>query len=173
MANVIKSAPQLFTSDNTEWETPKPFFDVLNSIHMFDLDVCATPFNSKCESFYTKADDCLSKDWQGHRCWMNPPYGRDVGKYLAKALYEGGKPGTKVVCLLPARTDTHWWHSFAMRSSGILFVRGRLTFVGAMASAPFPSAVIVFDGPRPYPVFGTMEKCNEGGKKYRILCNHE
>ena len=78
-------------------------------------------------------------------CWMNPPYGKEIGKWMEKAYEESRKNGTTVVCLVPARTDTAWWHDFAMRGS-ICFLRGRLKFGGSKNAAPFPSAIIVFAG---------------------------
>lgn len=123
------------------WETPQSFFDRLNAEFCFTLDVCATKDNAKCDRFFTKSCDGLFQDWTG-RCWMNPPYGREIGKWMKKA-YESALNGALVVCLVPARTDTSWWHNYAMRGE-IQFIRGRLKFGGSKNSAPFPSAVVVF-----------------------------
>ncbi len=73
---------------------------------------------------------------------MNPPYGREIKKWMEKAYLESTK-GAVVVCLVPARTDTAWWHDYAMLGK-VRFIRGRLKFSGAKHSAPFPSAVVVF-----------------------------
>lgn len=81
----------LFTSQTDEWETPKDFFDAINKEFHFDLDVCATTVNAKCEEYYTKKEDGLSQKWHGN-CWMNPPYGREIGKWMKKAL-EASKEG--------------------------------------------------------------------------------
>lgn len=75
--------------------------------------------------------------------WLNPPYGRDIGKWVEKAYKESLKENTVVVCLLPARTDTAWFHDYCMYGR-VIFVRGRLKFGGAKNSAPFPSMVVIF-----------------------------
>ena len=131
----------LLSSNTCEWETPQLFFDALNAEYHFDVDVCATANNAKCERYYTKEKDGLSQQWKGV-CWMNPPYGREIGKWMRKA-YESSLYGATVVCLVPARTDTAWWHDYAMKGE-IEFVRGRLKFGGSKANAPFPSAIVTF-----------------------------
>ena len=105
------------------------------------LDVAAQPGNAKCERYYTPADDALTQAWEGV-CWCNPPYGRDLGLWIAKA-YESAQAGATVVCLLPVRTDTRWWQTYIL-SAEVRFVPGRLTFGGASNPAPFPSAVVIF-----------------------------
>ena len=142
LANQSKNLSVHFSSKTCVWETPWDFFQKLDAEFRFDLDVCALPENAKCERYFTPEVDGLCQDWRGV-CWMNPPYGREIGKWVAKA-FESAKAGTTVVCLLPARTDTAWWHSFVLEATEIRFVRGRLRFVGAESSAPFPSAVVVF-----------------------------
>lgn len=131
----------LLSSNTCEWETPQLFFDALNAEHHFDVDVCATANNAKCERYYTKEQDGLSQQWKGV-CWMNPPYGREIRKWMRKA-YESSLYGATVVCLVPARTDTAWWHDYAMKGE-VEFVRGRLKFGGSKANAPFPSAIVTF-----------------------------
>jgi phage N-6-adenine-methyltransferase len=133
----------MFSSKTDLWATPQDFFDKLNALHVFELDVCATPENAKCNKYYTVADDGLAQQWQGV-CWMNPPYGRDIKAWMKKA-YESSLNGAKVVCLVPARTDTQWWHDYAMKGQ-IEFIKGRLKFGGHKDSAPFPSAVVIFNG---------------------------
>lgn len=133
----------LFTSTTDLWATPQGFFDEYNHIYQFDLDVCATPENAKCSRYFTKEQDGLKQDWKG-ACWMNPPYGREIGNWVKKA-YESSLGGALVVCLLPARTDTAWFHDYCAKGN-IKFIRGRLKFGGAKNSAPFPSMVVVFDG---------------------------
>lgn len=133
----------LFTSNTSEWETPQWLFDKLNNTYKFTLDVCALPENAKCVTYYTPDIDGLSQKWRGS-CWMNPPYGREIGKWIKKA-YESAQDGATVVCLLPARTDTAWWHDYCMHGD-ITFLRGRLKFGNAKNSAPFPSAIVVFRG---------------------------
>lgn len=117
------------------------FFDDLDSEFGFELDVCALPSNAKCERYFTPADDGLSQTWSGV-CWMNPPYGKEIGLWMRKA-YLSSRQGATVVCLVPARTDMRWWHDYAMRGQ-IRFIKGRLKFGDAKANAPFPSAVVIF-----------------------------
>jgi len=131
-----------FSSERDNWETPQNFFDKLNEEFGFTLDVCAEDNTAKCEKYYTKKDDAFTKEWKGV-CWMNPPYGRGIGVWLKKA-YETSQNGSTIVCLIPSRTDTKWWHDYIMKSSEIRFVKGRLKFDGHKNSAPFPSAVVVF-----------------------------
>ena len=136
-------APALFRSQKTEWETPPELFAVLNREFSFTLDVCATPANRKCTAYFTRKQDGLRQRWSGS-CWMNPPYGRDIGVWVRKAREESAR-GARVVSLLPARTDTTWWHDTVMRAQEIRLLRGRLTFVGASFPAPFPSTIALFD----------------------------
>jgi site-specific DNA-methyltransferase (adenine-specific) len=131
----------LFSSRTEEWATPPDLYAALDAEFGFTLDPCATPENTKCITFYTKADDGLRKPWSGH-VFMNPPYGKTIGLWMAKA-WEESRLGALVVCLVPARTDTAWWHSYATRGE-VRFLRGRLRFGGASSGAPFPSAVVVF-----------------------------
>lgn len=128
-----------FSSADTTWETPQDFFDMLDLEFSFQLDVCASSENTKCERFYS--ENSLEKEWTG-RCWMNPPYGREIGKWVEKA-YMTALQGHLVVCLIPARTDTKWWHNYVFKGD-VWFVPGRLKFGGSRHSAPFPSAVVVF-----------------------------
>lgn len=136
-----------FSSKKMDWATPKDFFDKLNNEFGFDLDVCASDENAKCPDYFTEQDDCLTQDWSGRRCFMNPPYGREIGKFIAKARREAQENGALVVCLIPARTDTAYWHDHIFdHAAEIRFIRGRLKFGDGKNSAPFPSAVVVFDG---------------------------
>jgi phage N-6-adenine-methyltransferase len=131
-----------FSSKTELWATPLDFFKQWESlIGGFDIDVCATKDNTKCKKFFSKEDDGLSKDWTG-KCWMNPPYGKEIGKWMKKA-YESSKNGACVVCLVPSRTDTRWWHDYAMKGK-ITFIKGRLKFGDSKNSAPFPSAIVIF-----------------------------
>ena len=135
----------LFSSKTCEWETPQDFFDKLNNEFHFEVDVCSTHENAKCEKHYTIAEDGLSQEWKGV-CWLNPPYGREIGKWIRKAYESNVFGGGTIVCLIPSRTDTKWWHDYVMKADEIRFVRGRLKFGGSKNSAPFPSAVVVFRG---------------------------
>ncbi len=132
-----------FRSDSYEWSTPEDLFQELHTEFSFDLDVCASAANAKCERFYTRKDDGLKQAWTG-TCWCNPPYGRDIGRWVEKAFESATRGMATVVCLVPARTDTRWWHDFVSQASDVRFLKGRLKFGGHENSAPFPSAVVVF-----------------------------
>lgn len=130
-----------FSSKTDLWATPVDFFNKYNEKFNFELDVCATHENAKCTKYFTIEDDGLSKEWSGI-CWMNPPYGREIIKWMEKA-YKSSLNGATIVCLVPARTDTKWWHEYAIKGE-VEFIRGRLKFGGSKNSAPFPSAVVIF-----------------------------
>jgi phage N-6-adenine-methyltransferase len=131
-----------FSSATDDWATPDDYFqEVVDAFGPFDIDVCADCDNAKAPVYFTKDQDGLAQQWEG-RCWMNPPYGREIGAWMQKA-YESALNGAFVACLVPARTDTAWWHNFAMRGE-ITFIRGRLKFGKAKNSAPFPSALVIF-----------------------------
>ena len=131
-----------FSSKTELWATPMDFFQKWSDlIGGFDIDVCANKDNAKCQKFFSKEDDGLSQEWIG-KCWMNPPYGKEIGHWMKKA-YECSQKGATVVCLVPSRTDTKWWHDYAMKGQ-ITFIKGRLKFGDSKNSAPFPSAVVVF-----------------------------
>jgi hypothetical protein len=122
---------------------PQHVFAALDREFHFELDVCASPANAKCLRFFTASEDGLAQGWTGI-CWMNPPYGRGIGARMKKAADEAER-GATVVCLVPARTDTKWWHHQAMeRAAEIRLVRGRLKFGVGLAPAPFPSALVVY-----------------------------
>lgn len=131
----------MFTSETDEWATPQALFDLLDREFGFDLDVCATSENAKCERHFTREQDGLSQRWDG-TAWMNPPYGQNIGDWVAKAA-SSAQEGATVVTLLPARVDTAWWWDHC-RYGEIRFLRGRLRFGGGEFPAPFPSAVVVF-----------------------------
>lgn len=145
----------MFSSKTDDWATPQDFFDYFNSIFHFTLDVCADKDNHKCEKYYTKEDDGLKQNWDGV-FWMNPPYGREIYDWVKKAYQEAYKykPYSTVktdakynigVLLLPARTDTKWFHEFCTRGE-VIFLKGRLKFGDGKNSAPFPSMIVIFDG---------------------------
>ena len=131
-----------FSSATAEWPTPQSFYDGLNAEFGFTLDPCCTPQSAKCSTYFTADDDGLSQAWAPHRVFMNPPYGKSIGQWMRKAFNES-KAGALVVCLIPARTDTAWWHDYAAKGE-VRFVRGRLKFGGHKNSAPFPSAIVIF-----------------------------
>lgn len=135
----------MFSSVTDEWATPKDFFDTLNEEFDFTLDPCATTDNAKCDKFYTKEQDGLKQDWSGERVFCNPPYGKVIGDWVKKCSEEAKKPNTTVVALIPARTDTRYFHEYIYhKAKEIRFIKGRLKFGGCKNSAPFPSMVVVF-----------------------------
>jgi site-specific DNA-methyltransferase (adenine-specific) len=149
----------MFSSKTGEWSTPQEFFNKLDwRFGPFDLDPCACPTNAKCANFFTEAEDGLAKDWEGFTSFINPPYGRGIDKWIQKGYEESRKEETKVVMLIPARTDTKYWHQYVMHADEVYFVKGRLKFGDCENSAPFPSAIIVFDGTNRQQIFGTINR---------------
>ena len=149
----------MFSSKSGEWSTPQDFFEKLNwRFGPFDLDPCANPANTKCANFFTEVEDGLTKDWEGFRLFVNPPYGRGIDKWIKKGYLESQKKNTRVVMLIPARPDTKYWHEYVMKASEVYFVKGRLKFGDSQNSAPFPSAVVVFDGGNQQQVFGAINR---------------
>jgi phage N-6-adenine-methyltransferase len=140
---------EAFRSSKTDlWATPQDFFDKLNAIHHFTLDVCATAENAKCKNYFSPEQNGLVQLWSGV-AFMNPPYGSEIVEWIAKAFHESAR-GVKVVCLLPARTDTRWFHKFCLRGE-IEFIQGRLKFGGFNEPALFPSMVVIFHPRVPEP----------------------
>lgn len=141
------NAGVMFSSKTDLWETPQYLFDKLNKKFHFTIDVCATKENAKCKKYYTKEQDGLSQEWEDV-CWCNPPYGREIIKWVRKASISA-KNGATIVMLLPARTDTYWFHEYIYKKENvkIKFIRGRLKFGKAQNSAPFPSMLVLF---KPY-----------------------
>ena len=130
-----------------EWETPHSLFAALNAEFGFERDVCATTENAKCRRYFDREYDGLAHRWRG-RCWMNPPYSRDIGKWVEKA-YHSSCAGALVVALLPARTDTRWWHDWVMQAREIRLMRGRPWFSvngTRPGRPPFPCVIAVFRG---------------------------
>ena len=133
-----------YSSNSNEWTTPQHLFDELNREYHFTLDPCATHENAKCEKYFTEKENGLLQDWSDDVVFMNPPYGREI-KYWIKKAYEESLDGAIVVCLIPARTDTTYWHDYIFdEADDIRFLKGRLKFGDSKNSAPFPSAIIVY-----------------------------
>jgi site-specific DNA-methyltransferase (adenine-specific) len=153
----------LFSSSTGEWSTPQDFFDKLNwRFGKFTLDPCATSENYKTKKYHTLKDNGLIQDWGGENVFVNPPY-RDLSLWVEKAYKESLKPDTRVVMLIPARTDTKYWHNYVMKAREVHFIKGRLKFGDSKNSAPFPSAVAIFDSGTTYvrhlyPSIYTMER---------------
>lgn len=134
----------MFSSKTDEWSTPQDLFDRLNEEFHFDLDVCANETNHKCALYYDRKQDGLKMPWREHVVWCNPPYGKEIGKWVHAANQEHMTNGTTIVMLLPARTDTKWFHDDILGCADIRFLRGRLKFGGSKNSAPFPSMLAIF-----------------------------
>jgi site-specific DNA-methyltransferase (adenine-specific) len=134
----------LFSSQSDEWSTPQDLFDALHAEFNFSLDPCAVECNCKLSFFFSPELDGLFQPWTRERVFMNPPYS-NIRAWMAKANAES-KKGATVVCLVPARTDTRWFHESAVGHE-IRFIKGRLKFGGAKASAPFPSCIVVMRPP--------------------------
>lgn len=153
----------LYSSESEEWGTPDWLFNRLHQRFSFRLDVCATAENAKCEHFFTKEQDALQHHWRNQNCWMNPPYGRNIGDWVRKAFYESFQK--TVVCLLPASTDAAWWHAYVMRyADEVMFIKGRVKFKGkGCGRSTFASVIVVFapdyldDKPR-LPKFSSMDQ---------------
>lgn len=139
-------AEALFSSKTDNWATPQNFFDELNKEFHFTLDPCADEKNHKCEKFFTRKENGLLQDWSGESVFVNPPCGREIYNWVEKCYWEGHKENTIVVLLIPARTDTKYFHDFILNRSEIRFIKGRLKFGDSDNSAPFPSMVVVFRG---------------------------
>nr|UWF92264.1 MAG: DNA N-6-adenine-methyltransferase [Bacteriophage sp.] len=135
----------VFYSSKTDmWATPQDFFDALDAEFHFTLDACAVKENAKCAAYYTPEQNGLDQPWTG-QVWCNPPYGRNVGQWVKKA-HDTASGGGCVVMLLPARTDTRWFHDYIYGKTEVRFIKGRLKFGGCQNAAPFPSMVVIFGG---------------------------
>lgn len=167
----------LFTSTTDEWPTPPELFATLNAEFGFTLDPCADESNATCARYFTKADDGILQTWDGV-VYMNPPYGRQIGAWLRKA-WESSLDGATVVCLIPARTDTAYWHDYAMRAAEVRFIRGRLNFSNqrqtdrresgesAAHNAPFPSVLVIFrSGHTGPPAVCTVDRSGQGIERW-------
>ena len=132
-----------FSSASDNWSTPQDLFDFYDRIYHFTLDPASTDENAKTEKHYTISDNGLNHSWEGETVWLNPPYGKEISQWLKKAYEEGQKENTIVVCLLPARTDTTWFHEYCTKGS-IEFLRGRVKFSGQKNNAPFASMIVTF-----------------------------
>lgn len=134
----------LFTSNTPEWATPQDFYDKLYQEFNFELDPCADEKNHKCSEYFTKEDDGLSKSWDNKQVFCNPPYGKVLKDWVKKA---SECRGGQVVMLIPARTDTRYFHDYIYNKPNveIRFIKGRLKFGGSKNSAPFPSMIVIFN----------------------------
>ena len=135
----------LFSSKSDEWATPQELYDLLDAEFHFTLDAAATDENHKCEQYYTASQDGLRQDWGGEHVFLNPPYS-DIARWVEKAYREGCKDNTVVVMLIPARTDTRYFHNYILHRSEVRFIKGRVKFGDSKTGAPFPSMVVIFRG---------------------------
>ena len=135
----------MFSTDTEHWSTPISLFEELNSEFDFTLDACADTTNYKVKKYFNKKQNGLHQSWQNNVVWVNPPYGTGISAWIEKAYNECSDECT-VVMLLPARTDTKWFHTFIYTNPDceIKFLKGRLKFSNSKTSAPFPSMVVVF-----------------------------
>lgn len=140
------NANVMFSSKKSDWETPQDFFDKLNNEFHFMLDSCANSENAKCKKYFNIEQDGLIQDWNGETVFCNPPYGRKLKNWVQKSYDESLKPNTTVVMLIPARTDTSYFHDYILPYAEIRFIRGRLKFGDSQNAAPFPSMIVVFKG---------------------------
>lgn len=131
----------MFSSVKQDWITPDEIYNPLNDEFHFTLDVCASQDNTRCERFFSEQDDGLAQEWRGV-CWMNPPF-KNKAKWIKKA-YQSSIEGATVVCLIPARTNTNWFHDYCLKYGEVRFVRGRPKFKGAKHGLPQPLAIVIF-----------------------------
>lgn len=131
-----------FSTGKIEYETPQPLFDEWDAQFNFTLDVAASSSNAKCSCYYTEEDDAMAQTWTG-RCWMNPPYGYSIHKWVKKAHDSARDNNALVCCLLPARTETRWFHDYCVNGE-VTFLKGRVQFSGIGINAPFPNMIVVF-----------------------------
>lgn len=140
----------LLSSKSHDWRTPPELFEAINSTYQFTLDAAADTENALCPLYFTEEDDALAQSWNGHRVWCNPPYGRELAKFVKKAFSEWVDNATTTVLLIPARPDTKVWQDIILPHASVSFLAGRLKFLRPDGTstdpAPFPSAVVVFEG---------------------------
>jgi len=146
----MKNLKTMLSSKDMTWETPQDFFDKLDKEFDFTLDPCATKETAKCKKFYTKEDDGLIQDWTRETVFCNPPYGTEIKHWVKKCYDEMHKKNIndrawRVVMLIPARTDTIYFHEYIYHKAEIRFIKGRLKFGSSSNSAPFPSMLVIFN----------------------------
>lgn len=132
-------------SRGSDWATPQELYEELNKEFNFTLDVCASNWNAKHKNYFTEEQDALKQDWGKSVCFMNPPYGKVLNDWMKKAC-DSAQNGAIVVCLVPAATDTAWWHDYALKGE-IRYLRGRPRFItpeGTWQQTFSPSVIIVF-----------------------------
>lgn len=148
----------LFSSQTDQWSTPEPLFQRLNNEFSFTVDVCADSSNAKVARYFDLATNGLAQSWSNDVWWCNPPYGRSISDWTKKAATSEATG----VMLLPARTDTRWFHEDVLPfAQELRFIRGRLYFGGAPSAAPFPSVLAIYRARRQSAVMTTIELTDE------------
>lgn len=137
-----RRAPLHFSSVKMDWRTPSHVFAKLDDEFRFTVDGCSSDANALTERHWTEEHEPLLRSWAGERVFINPPYGRQIGRWMEKAWTES--PHALVVALIPSRTDAAWWHDYVMKADEIRFFRGRIKFGGSLHNAPFPSCIVVW-----------------------------
>ena len=132
--------PGLFTSLTDNWATPQGFFNQINNVFDFTVDVCASASNHKCPRYYDVKANGLAQNWDGETAWMNPPYGRTISAWVKKASETKGI----VVGLLPSRTDPVWFQEYVLDKAIVVYLGGRLRFGDESKPAPFGSILAVW-----------------------------
>lgn len=145
----------MFSSKNNKWCTPRDFFNEINLKYNFNLDPCCTKKSNLCKNYFTVEEDGLKQSWKGFRAFVNPPYGREIGKWVQKCYEENIINNVFSVMLIPSRTDTKWFHNFILGKAEIIFIKGRLKFIDLdytgkeedrkISPAPFPSMLVIFN----------------------------
>lgn len=133
-----------FSSKKMDWTTPQAFYEELHKEFHFTLDAAASKENTKCPKYFTEENSALVQSWKGETVFCNPPYGNELKKFVEKAYQEHKEHGNTIVLLVPARTDTRYFHDFIYGKAEIRFIKGRLKFSDGKSSAPFPSMVVIY-----------------------------
>ena len=135
----------IYSSKTDMWATPIELFKMLDMEFHFTLDPCCTHENAKCHKHYTKEENGLLQDWSGETVFCNPPYGRELKKWVKKCAEESVKPGTTIVMLVPSRTDTEWFQKYVYHHAELRFIKGRIKFGEGKNHAPFASMIVIFN----------------------------
>jgi phage N-6-adenine-methyltransferase len=130
-----------------DYETPQDVFAEYDAEFHFTLDVCATAETAKCARYFTPDMDGLVQDWSDDICWMNPPYGLEIGRWMEKA-YRSSLAGATVVCFVLSRTGTRWWHTWVLEKGEVRLRKGRTRFLidgqPAPNTAGFASVAVIY-----------------------------
>lgn len=143
----------LFSHKSDEWSTPQELFNKLNREFEFELDPCATVENHKCSIYFTTKENGIARSWNGYKVFCNPPYSK-ISEWCRKC-YEEWTKGSTIVLLIPARTDTKYFHEYVLPYAEIRFIKGRLKFGNQKNSAPFPSILCIYRATKEV----TMKRC--------------